>query len=103
MFFQFSVTLFYSSHIVVFCWGSFFLLFFTLSAHIMNLVLRGCGCGCAWDVCAGLAISRFFPFPLHILETGGRLMHGLALNWLVLGGYATLDQRGEGKDCKKKK
>jgi len=30
-------------------------------------------------------------------------MHGLALNWLVLGGYATLDQRGEGKDCKKKK
>ena len=28
-------------------------------------------------------------------------MRGLALNWLVLGGYATLDWRGRRKDCKK--
>jgi len=45
---------------------------------------------------------RDFSFLFHILETEGRrLMHGLALNWLVLGDYATLDWRGRRKDCKK--
>jgi len=41
---------------------------------------------------------RDFSFLFHILETEGRwLMRGLALNWLVLGGYATLDWRGRRK------